>query len=148
MPSGNRLWLVTRYADVRFVMTDPRFSRDLVFPGAPRMAGDDLTSVEGSLFNMEGADHTRLRTVLSSCFTRRSADVWRSTTQRYAHDLIDRVERAGQGADLVKDFSEPLVARVAGDVMGLSRPEHARSTSAGNWTSWAARSRSPRPPPR
>ncbi|MYW00023.1 cytochrome P450 [Streptomyces sp. SID3343] len=125
MPSGNRLWLVTRHADVRFVMNDPRFSRDLVFPGAPRMAGDDLTSVAGSLFNMEGDDHTRLRGVLSSCFTRRSADVWRATTQRHAHDLLDHIERAGQGADLVEDFSEPLVARVAGDVMGLSRAEHA-----------------------
>jgi len=125
MPSGNRLWLVTRYADVRFVMNDPRFSRDLVFPGAPRMAGDDLTSVEGSLFNLEGADHTRLRAVLGSYFTRRSADEWRSTAWRHARDLLDRMERRGPGADLVGEFSEPLVARFAADVMGISLDEHA-----------------------
>ncbi|MFE7118066.1 cytochrome P450 [Streptomyces sp. NPDC057654] len=124
MPSGNRLWLVTRYADVRFVMHDPRFSRNLVFPGAPRMAGEDLTSVEGSLFNMEGPDHTRLRTVLASAFTRRAADGWRSTTQTHAHDLIDRIERSGSEADLVADFSVPLVARIAGDLMGITPQEH------------------------
>ncbi|WP_414170109.1 cytochrome P450 [Streptoverticillium reticulum] len=125
MPSGNRLWLVTQYEDVRFVMHDPRFSRDLVFPGAPRMAGDDLTSVEGSLFNMEGADHTRLRTVVSSAFTRRAAQAWRSAARQHAHELLDRMECSGRGADLVAEFSEPLVARVAGEVMGISREEHA-----------------------
>ncbi len=125
MPSGTRLWLVTRYADVRFVMHDPRFSRDLVFPEAPRMAGDDLTSVDGSLFNMEGPDHTRVRTVLGSYFTRRSVDEWKVTAQRHAHDLLDRIEARGSDADLVSDFSEPLVARLAGDVMGISLDEHA-----------------------
>ncbi len=125
MPSGRRLWLVTRYEDVRFVMCDPRFSRDLVFTGAPRMAGDDLTSVAGSLFNMEGSDHTRLRTVVGSAFTRHAAQAWRSMARRHALGLLDRMERSGPGADLVAEFSEPLVARFAGDVMGISREEHA-----------------------
>lgn len=125
MPSGNRFWLVTRYADLRLVMNDPRFSRDLVFPGAPRMAGDDLTSVEGSLFNMEGDDHTRLRGVLGSYFTRRSADAWRAAARGHAHDLLDRMERGGPPTDLVAEFSEPFVSRLAGDLMGISAEEHA-----------------------
>ncbi|MGC0417170.1 cytochrome P450 [Embleya sp. AB8] len=129
MPSGNRLWLVTRYADVRLVMHDPRFSRDLVFAGAPRMAGDDLTSVEGSLFNMEGDDHAHLRSVLGAYFTRRTADGWRVTTERHAHDLVDRLERAGPAGsvDLVTSFSEPLVARFATELMGIDNDEHARA---------------------
>jgi nocardicin N-oxygenase len=35
MPSGHSAWLVTRYEDVRAVLSDPRFSRYLLYPGAP-----------------------------------------------------------------------------------------------------------------
>ncbi|WP_030672126.1 cytochrome P450 [Streptomyces rimosus] len=125
MPSGDRLWLVTRYEDVRFVLHDPRFSRDLVFPGAPRMAGEDLTSVDGSLFNTEGDRHARLRGVVSSYFTRGMADQWGSLMRGYANVLLDHMVGNGRSDDLISAFSVPLIARFARALMGLSGQEYA-----------------------
>ncbi|HEY0538663.1 MAG TPA: cytochrome P450, partial [Actinoallomurus sp.] len=35
LPSGQHAWLVTRHADVRAVLTDPRFSSDRRHPDFP-----------------------------------------------------------------------------------------------------------------
>ncbi|MFD2467733.1 cytochrome P450 [Amycolatopsis silviterrae] len=121
MPSGNRLWLVTRYADVREVMVDPVFSRELTFPGAPRMAGEDLTSVPGSLFNLENADHDRVRKPLARYFNRAAIAAWGDRVRLHANELLDQVEGS---AELVSEFCEPLVARLAGELLGIDADEY------------------------
>ncbi|MBY8854841.1 cytochrome P450, partial [Saccharothrix sp. MB29] len=54
LPSGDAAWLVTRFADVRAVFADPRFSRAAAtLPGAPRL----MPGVEGdpeSIVSKEG----------------------------------------------------------------------------------------------
>ncbi|MFI1256175.1 hypothetical protein ACH4U6_20705 [Streptomyces netropsis] len=69
LPSGDRIWMVTRKDDISSVLTDPRFSRNLTYPGAPRLVGEDFTSVRGGIFNLDAPDHTRVRSVRSSAPT-------------------------------------------------------------------------------
>src|SRR5688500_4831574 len=64
LPYGRWCWVVTRHADVKLVLTDPRFSR--------RAAGQDDAPRKtpgvvqrGSLASMDGADHARLRRLVS-----------------------------------------------------------------------------------
>jgi cytochrome P450 len=124
MPSGSRLWLITRYSDVRMVMSDPRFSRQLAYAGAPRMAGEDLTSVPGSLFNMEGKEHTRVRNPLNSYFTRHAMYEWKKKIQDLASSLLREMTARKREGDLVQEFSEPLVAQLACALMGTTEEEH------------------------
>lgn len=124
MPSRNRLWLVTRFADVREVMVNPVFSRELTFPDAPRMAGADLTSIPGSLFNLEDADHARVRRPLTTYFNRAAIAAWGAHVQHHANELLDAIESNGDGAELVAAFCEPLVARLAGELLGISTDEY------------------------
>ncbi|MEV6343054.1 hypothetical protein [Actinoplanes sp. NPDC051851] len=50
MPSGDEALLLTRYDDVRALLTDPRFDRELSRPGAAKI-GD---SESGGVFNEGG----------------------------------------------------------------------------------------------
>src|SRR3954447_707960 len=70
MPSGQKALLATRYADTALVLTDPRFSRNLSYPGAPRMhEGFDILADEPSLIlNLDPPEHTRLRRLISGAF--------------------------------------------------------------------------------
>lgn len=66
MPSGEVMWLLTRREDICAVATDHhRFTRNLTYPGAPRIAGEDFNSVKGGIFNLDPPDHTRIRTILT-----------------------------------------------------------------------------------
>ncbi|MGW1696378.1 hypothetical protein [Streptomyces sp. NPDC002399] len=66
LPSGDQVWMITRKNDITKVLTDPRFSRDLVYAGAPRFVGDDFSSIPGGIFNLDPPDHTRVRQVISA----------------------------------------------------------------------------------
>src|SRR5918992_1240117 len=70
MPSGSEAWLVTRYDDVRAVLADPRFSRNLLYPGAPCIfEPGDFSTGERSILNLDPPDHSRLRRLASKAFT-------------------------------------------------------------------------------
>ena len=65
MPHGRWCWVVTRNADVREVMTDPRFSRRAAAADdAPRRTPGVVQ--RGSLASMDGPDHSRLRRLLNA----------------------------------------------------------------------------------
>ena len=66
LPSGDSAVAATRHADVRMVMSDPRFTRELTYPGAPRqLAGADLNDDPDLIVNMDPPRHTRLRRLVS-----------------------------------------------------------------------------------
>ncbi|MGW2049837.1 cytochrome P450 [Streptomyces sp. NPDC001858] len=125
-PHGDRLWLVTRHADVRAALTDPRLTRQLGFPGAPRLAGEDVTSLADSLFNLEGPRHAMLRKVLSGSFNRGAAQWWAAQWRRSAAETVQKLRESTTSADLVTAFVDPVVADVAGSLLGLGRSEFLR----------------------
>ncbi|MFD8849624.1 hypothetical protein ACFV1Q_13250, partial [Streptomyces sp. NPDC059604] len=60
LPFGGDGWLVTRHADVRTVLADPRFSRAAaVGDHVPRTVAVGLPAT--SMLSMDPPDHTRLR---------------------------------------------------------------------------------------
>ncbi|MFI6763686.1 cytochrome P450 [Micromonospora sp. NPDC050417] len=117
MPYGEDAWLVTRYADVRIVLGDPRFSR------AAAAAHDEPRSTPQRLgtgiLGMDPPEHSRLRTLVAKAFTARRVERLRPRTQQIADELIDAMIAAGPPADLVAHFATPLPIRVICELLGV-----------------------------
>ncbi|ASU83046.1 cytochrome P450 [Nocardiopsis gilva YIM 90087] len=140
------VWLATRYADVRTVMSDARFSNDP--DDVPDGLADDLhrqiTSTRGlsgeeaqyvarSILDLEGADHTRLRKLVSRAFTARRVNELRPRMQEITDRLLDELpSKAADGAvDLIDHFAYPLPITVICELVGI--PDEDRQ----QWHRWS-----------
>lgn len=123
-PGGAPVWLVSRYADVRQVLSDPRFGRARLFtPEAPPLSDvPDLVSSPDLMFNQDGAAHLRLRRTLRRAFTPRSVARWRPWIAEMVDDLLGRLETLPGPVDAVGAFTLPLPVAVISRLMGLDEP--------------------------
>jgi cytochrome P450 len=116
--AGAVVWLVTRYDDVQFVLTDQRFSRAAtVAPDAPRVAV--TRPLPGTLPTTDPPEHTRLRRLVSTAFAHRSVERSRPWIHDLARRLAADVEAAGNGADLRQLFALPLPIQVICQLLGV-----------------------------
>ncbi|WSQ75633.1 cytochrome P450 [Streptomyces sp. NBC_01201] len=128
LPGGTPAWLVSRYTDVRQVLSDPRFGRaQLYAPDAPALSDvPDLVNSPDLMFNQDGPDHLRLRRTLRRAFTPRAVARWRPWIAAIVEDLLDRLETSPQPADAVAEFALPLPVAVICRLMGLGEPARER----------------------
>src|SRR4030095_6091926 len=72
-------WLITRYADVFFVLKDDRFLKDWLprTRWVQRLPG----AITRHMLNQDGPDHTRLRTLVHKAFTPHLVEKLRSRIQ-------------------------------------------------------------------
>ncbi|GLH95826.1 cytochrome P450 [Phytohabitans aurantiacus] len=117
MPYGEEAWLATRYADVRTVLGDARFSRAASADrDEPRISPRKL---EAGLLLMDPPEHTRLRRLVAKAFTARRVEQLRPRTQEVANELVDRMIATGPPADLVQHFATPLPITVICELLGV-----------------------------
>lgn len=122
LPDGRTAWLVTRYEDVRTVLSGAGFTRDLSAPAAgPAAGGTPMRTV-----NMDGRPHLELRGLVSKAFTVRQIDGMSPRVQELTEGLLDGLEREGPPADLVRHVSAPLPAVVICELMGFPVADHDR----------------------
>ncbi|MEU5327333.1 cytochrome P450 [Streptomyces parvus] len=121
LPGGTPAWRVSRYADVRQVLSDPRFGRaQLYAPDAPALSDvPDLVNDPDLMFNQDGPDHLRLRRTLRRAFTPRAVARWRPWIAAIVEELLDRLEAKPQPADALAEFAVPLPVAVISRLMGL-----------------------------
>lgn len=114
-PYGGEGWLVTSYEETKFVLGDPRFSRArTVGQDVPRM--QPLIAPGGSILTHDGADHSRMRRLVSKAFTVRRIEELRPRAQQITDDLLDRLDNPG---DLVEGFSMPFPITVICELLGV-----------------------------
>jgi len=101
MPYGQgTCWLVTRYADVRTVTTDPRFSRAaLIGRDYPRITPAPIAQAE-AINLMDPPTLTRLRQLVAAAFTSGRVEQLRTVARREAGQLLDVMVRHGAPADV------------------------------------------------
>lgn len=137
-PDGLRVWLVTRYEDVRAVLTASRLAKDAAVIGSlfqrNTVAGRSPRPVEqktaGHMLNSDPPAHTRLRTLVSKAFTPGRIFGLRPRVEALSAVLLDAL--AGQEEiDLVDDYAFPLAITVMCELLGL--PEGDRE-SFRQWT--------------
>jgi len=135
MPHGETAWLVTRYAEVRAALADPRLYKDW----AGKLTGPDWVADEVTGFlavhmlNADPPDHTRLRKLVTKAFTGRRIAGLRPRIEEITAALLDALEarlagldRAGgeETVDLIESFSFPLPVIVICELLGV--PSHDR----------------------
>ncbi|MFE0044073.1 cytochrome P450 [Streptomyces albireticuli] len=116
-PFGEDAWLVTKHADMKTILGDPRFSRAL----AAEHDESRLTPlpIHTSILGMDSPDHTRLRRLLSRVFTMRRVELLRPRIEQEAHRLIDGLVAAGAPGDLMEGFAVPFAGTVVCDLLGV-----------------------------
>ncbi|KIF75015.1 cytochrome P450 [Streptomyces sp. 150FB] len=117
MPHGEPAWLATRYADVRLVLGDLRFSRAMALQkDEPRHRS--MPNSE-SILSMDPPHHTRLRTLVSRAFTKHQVNGLQPWVRKLTEDLVDGLIAKGGPADLVEDFALPLPVAVICELLGV-----------------------------
>ncbi|TDC76473.1 cytochrome P450 [Streptomyces hainanensis] len=125
LPSGDGAWLVIRYADVRTVLADRRFSRRRATRGSgPRV--NQTTTLPDSILAADPPDHTRLRKLVAPAFTARRAETMRRDITRLVDDLLAGLTSQPSPADLVPALTRPLPLTVICDLLGTPRADAPR----------------------
>jgi cytochrome P450 len=126
MPAYGRAWIVTRYADVRTVLTDPRLAKDVHrWPGGGRSRPSEATGVYAHMLHADPPDHTRLRRVVQRAFTPRRAAL-RPRAEEIAAGLLDEMARApGDVTDLLGAYARPLPIAVLCELLAIPEADRA-----------------------
>ena len=120
MPAYGRAWVVTRFADVRTVLTDPRMAKDVHrWPGGGRSRPSEETGVYAHMLHADPPDHTRLRRLVQKAFTPRRAAL-RPRAEEIAAGLLDELAAApGDVTDLLSAYARPLPIAVLCELLAI-----------------------------
>src|SRR5438045_1210084 len=101
LPSGDEVWMVTRYDDVRAVLSDPRFSNDFAGSRAPRFTEAEGPPPAGTVMTTDPPEHTRIRQVAGRMLSPRRVAAFRPAAERIADELLDAMSERIPPADLI-----------------------------------------------
>jgi pimeloyl-[acyl-carrier protein] synthase len=120
-------WFLTRYADVRAALADPRLTtKNSRFDVSqlPSDVQDDLAPLgrlmKSVVLYNDPPEHERLRRPLNRAFSPGALERLRPEMERLANDLLAKAERR-QAMDVVSDYSGPLADHMFGQLLGLPR---------------------------
>ncbi|MFG2407969.1 cytochrome P450 [Streptomyces brevispora] len=122
LTDGSPAWLVSRYPDVRQVLSDSRFGRAELYatdgPSLSQVPG--LVNDPDLMFNQDGPSHLRLRRTMRRAFTPRAVARWQPWIASIVEQLLDELPAHGDGSvDIVAEFTLPLPVAVISRLMGL-----------------------------
>jgi cytochrome P450 len=123
-------WLVTRYDDVRYVLTHPElFSNDPTggSGGFGRNLHQEILAERGwehvtTLQRTDPPDHGRYRKLLNRVFTKRRVETMLGGIEEVANQVIDGFIGDG-GCDFVVQYAMPMPGILIAEQLGLARGE-------------------------
>ncbi|MFC9440027.1 cytochrome P450 [Nocardia sp. NPDC057030] len=131
LPGGVPAWSATDAAVLKSLLADPRVSKDPrqhwssfingeiteAWPLLPWVAVDNM-------FTAYGADHRRLRKLVSPAFTHRRTTALRPRIEAITENLLNTLAAtpAGESVDIRAGFAYPVPIQVITEMMGV--PEH------------------------
>jgi pimeloyl-[acyl-carrier protein] synthase len=129
-------WFVTRYADVKAILNDPRFRVDDLPKRIEQKScylkdrGDfnTLTQTIGKwLFFLEPPDHIKLRELVSKAFSPKEIERMRPQIQEIVDESIGSMGNAGV-VDIISELACPLPATVTAKMLGVPTQERSQLT--------------------
>ncbi|WP_405774676.1 cytochrome P450 [Streptomyces sp. NBC_01538] len=132
MPTGLKVWWVTRWEEGRALLADARLSKNVTDAGKlfERHQSDmsrqrDYSHViNRSMVNLDPPDHTRLRGLVAKAFTMRQVTGLRPRIEEIADEVLGALEGRVE-FDVIADFAVPLVSTVIFELLGV--PERCRA---------------------
>ncbi|MFJ5801262.1 cytochrome P450 [Streptomyces decoyicus] len=126
-PDGTNGWLVTRHADVRAVLSDPRFGANRRPARATALpAGTPVPPPPPGMFiMMDAPEHTRIRRLLTGQFTVRRMRQLAPAVERIVAEHLDAMASAEQPVDLVRAFALPIPSLVICELLGVPYEDRA-----------------------
>ncbi|AOS64498.1 cytochrome P450 [Actinoalloteichus hymeniacidonis] len=113
---------LTRYSDIRSALNDDRLQMGFVFdPDAPRT----MLNQPGNLLNYNGAEHSRLRRMLTAAFTVKRIRALQPMVEEVVAERLDALAAEGPGVDLVTEFSTPIPTQVICHLLGVPYADRA-----------------------
>lgn len=118
LPYGGDAWLATGYHDVRQVLSDARFSRQMAnAPDKPRLSSEVLPT--SSMMAMDAPEQTQLRRALAGAFTTRAVERLRPEVRRLTQEATAAFVEGGSPQDLVAELTAQLPMRLICAVLGV-----------------------------
>jgi cytochrome P450 len=123
---GTYPYLLTKYADIRAVLSNPKFSCEPNREGFPhvfegRMVAD---KADRSFLRLDNPEHDRLRRMVTREFTVRRIEQLKPRIQETVDRLITRYAQLPRGADFVEHFSAPLPTEIITFLLGIPYEDH------------------------
>ncbi|HJP79324.1 MAG TPA: cytochrome P450 [Pseudonocardiaceae bacterium] len=115
---GGDAWLVTRYADVKTVLADPRFSRAATV-GKDVARTTAMGPAPTSILSLDPPEHSRLRRLVAKAFTGRRIELLRPSAQRIVDDLLTTMIDTGPPADIAEALCWPLPITIICELLGV-----------------------------
>ncbi|MBP2476638.1 cytochrome P450 [Crossiella equi] len=119
-PSGDEAWVVTRHADIRAVLNDPRFSvtarKFLLSRYQPK---EQPKPRKGMLLSMDAPEHPAYRKLLTKEFTVRRMQHLRPRIQQIVDEHLDAMAAKGGPVDLVAELALPVPSLVICELLGV-----------------------------
>lgn len=121
---GQPAWLVTRYNDIRTVLSDDRFSSAELwrFAGSANRAAAERA--ETSFTVMDPPDHTHYRRLFTRYFTIKRVETLRPRIQAIVDEAVDALLASPRPADLVHDLALPIASQTMCAVVGVPYADH------------------------
>jgi len=123
-PSGGQVWVISRYDDVKALLTDPRMSIEARNSRHGYQGFGLPPALDEHLMNVDDEAHARLRRLVSSAFTPRRVEAQRGRVQAATDRLIEAILPNGQ-AELVADLAAPIPVAVICDLLGIPEADGA-----------------------
>lgn len=125
-----QIGMATGYRECMALLHDRRFSPQIGLRQALNIPESALSPFALSLqtmahmmFLQENDNHTRLRTLFGSPFTRASVEKLRLPLQLFAHSLLDQAAARGR-IELLQEFAYPFVGGALAGILGVPRRDH------------------------
>lgn len=122
LPSGDKAVLLTRYDDVRQVLADPRFTRNLTAEDAARTTSNEEGGVFENAMAAEmttGERHQAWRRMVMRSFTVKHISAMQRRIEAMAEQLLGDMIQQGCPADLMSAFAFPLPVWVICELLGI-----------------------------
>ncbi|MBO0745302.1 MAG: cytochrome P450 [Candidatus Dormibacteraeota bacterium] len=123
-PDRTEVWLVTRYADARRLLADPRLGKDprsghqAHINGGFAPPGSRPPEIEPMMLFRDPPDHERLRRLVQKAFTARRIARLEPRVEEITKQLLDEME-VREEVDLLAHFALPLPMTVICELVGV-----------------------------
>ncbi|MFI7540445.1 cytochrome P450 [Actinoplanes sp. NPDC049599] len=124
---GSTPWIITRHADQRVLLADPRVSINEHLPNFPHMTAGRAAAVRGIpplITNTDAPEHTRLRRMVNAPFMVKRVERLRPRIQQLVDELIDAMLAGPKPADLVTAIGLPVPTLVITELLGVPYADH------------------------